>query len=360
MLRNVNFMFFFLMSITAMSQKKTELFNWRLLNKIPDAVGFAGAFAGISNGVLLVAGGANFPGNSAPWLGTEKVWHDKIFALKNTSADWEIAGVLPKPLGYGVSITTLDGLIIIGGSNKDGHCANVDRLIYKGGKIEIQHLPSLPFPLANSCGALVGQTIYVCGGLERPDDRETKNVFLALELEQLNKGWRQLPALPGPSRMLSVAASLRGEFYLISGTELVKGNRKYLKDCYKYNFKTGWTQLQSLPYSTVAAPTPAFTAGNNIYVFGGDDGGLVNSDLREKHPGFSTNILSFNIKNSKWEKVGNIPVTIKPDAVQNPNGSLWAPVTTPLVKWDDTIILPGGEVRPATRTPNIIEVSVLK
>ena len=34
---------------------------WRELPPLPDAHGFAGAYAGVSGGNLIVAGGANFP-----------------------------------------------------------------------------------------------------------------------------------------------------------------------------------------------------------------------------------------------------------------------------------------------------------
>jgi len=44
---------------------------------LPDAHGFAGGFAGHSQGALLFAGGANFP-SAPPWEGSAKVWHDRV------------------------------------------------------------------------------------------------------------------------------------------------------------------------------------------------------------------------------------------------------------------------------------------
>ena len=49
-------------------------FDWEPVAQLPDAAdgvghpGLAGAYAGVSNGVLLIAGGANFP-ETAPWRG---------------------------------------------------------------------------------------------------------------------------------------------------------------------------------------------------------------------------------------------------------------------------------------------------
>src|SRR4051812_40526979 len=78
--------------------------EWKQLPSLPDVEGFAGSFAGVSNGALLVAGGGNFPGKK-PWEGGAKVWYDTVYVLENPSAKWKVAGNLPPPLGYGVSVT---------------------------------------------------------------------------------------------------------------------------------------------------------------------------------------------------------------------------------------------------------------
>ena len=35
--------------------------EWKQLADLPDVEGFAGSYAGVSNGALIVCGGANFP-----------------------------------------------------------------------------------------------------------------------------------------------------------------------------------------------------------------------------------------------------------------------------------------------------------
>ena len=44
------------------AEKVGATLNWETLPALPDAHGVAGAFAGAHNGALIVAGGANFPG----------------------------------------------------------------------------------------------------------------------------------------------------------------------------------------------------------------------------------------------------------------------------------------------------------
>ena len=85
------------------SQDSAKKLEWDLeIPPVPDMHGFAGAFTGVSNGRLLVAGGANFP-DKPPWENGKKVWHDKIFALSlpgggGGDSGWVSAGTRPGPL----------------------------------------------------------------------------------------------------------------------------------------------------------------------------------------------------------------------------------------------------------------------
>lgn len=318
-------------------------FSWESFPQIPDSIGFAGSFAGIANDVLLVAGGANFPNGGTPWNGGKKTWYQTIFAFDKKEQEWIKAGLLPAPLGYGVSISTRDGLLLIGGSNENGHVATVNRLRYKNGEIELDSLPSLPMPLANACGALVDQTIYVAGGINAPDSKQTSNAFYFLDLNKLQEGWKEGPTWPGPSRMLAVAGASQNSFYLFSGTELINGERNYLKDAYVYAEQEGWKTLDALPVPVVAAPSPAwYEQDRGFFLFGGDDGALAAeaATLKEQHPGFSKEILFYDMDRASWEKAGKFASK--------------GPVTTSLVIWDNKLFFPGGEVSPGIRTPNVL------
>ena len=68
--------------------------KWAKLPAIPDKEGFAGAFAGVSHGSLIVAGGANFP-DKKPWDGGKKIWYDTVFVLERPDGEWKVAGKLP-------------------------------------------------------------------------------------------------------------------------------------------------------------------------------------------------------------------------------------------------------------------------
>ncbi|EAW6536933.1 YjhT family mutarotase, partial [Salmonella enterica] len=88
--------------------------------------GLAGAFSGYSQGVLLVGGGANFPGAKQNYTdgkfyaheGINKKWRDEVYGLIN--GHWQYVGKMKQPLGYGVSVSYGDEIFLIGGENAKG------------------------------------------------------------------------------------------------------------------------------------------------------------------------------------------------------------------------------------------------
>ncbi|EOX8478170.1 N-acetylneuraminate epimerase [Salmonella enterica subsp. indica] len=88
--------------------------------------GLAGAFSGYSHGVLLVGGGANFPGAKQNYTngkfysheGINKKWRDEVYGLIN--GHWQYMGKMKQPLGYGVSVSYGDEVFLIGGENAKG------------------------------------------------------------------------------------------------------------------------------------------------------------------------------------------------------------------------------------------------
>ena len=81
--------------------------------------------------------------------------------------------------------------------------ADVFRLEWRGDKLVSTPLPGLPKPCANSCGALVGDVIYVAGGIETPAATTAMKAFWKLDLAEKNSRWVELESWPGPERMLA-------------------------------------------------------------------------------------------------------------------------------------------------------------
>lgn len=343
------------------SSPEKDFFYWEQASPLPDADGLAGAFAGVSNGALIVAGGTNFPGNGRPWTGGTKTWYDKIYVLGQPGGSWSTAGRLPRPLGYGISITGAGGLICLGGSDAVREYATAFILRNREGRVVSEELPWLPAPLANGCGVLLNHRIYVAGSIHTLGG-PPENCFWSLDLSSSIKKWETLPPLPGPSRMLAAAGAGENEVYIFGGVHMkdTSGTREYLKDCWKYQPGKGWARVADLPHPLAAAPTPAYQAGqSHLVLFGGDDGSkaAMTGALKDDHPGFSNDVLAFNTITGAWSVMGKIPVDPKPDAVMNPHASTYAPVTTPLVVWHGQVVLPGGEARPGVRSRRVLTAS---
>ena len=160
-------------------------FSWEEIAPIPSSAeddvqhGLAAPFAGSSNGVILVAGGCNFPDVPVYDGGTKK-YYDDIFVYDLTKKDWSVGRKFPYPIAYGASVTTEYGVVCIGGNNINQSLAKV-RLMKWNAKeklVDIQPWPDLPFTMANMGAALVGNTIYVAGG--KADDT-LANKFLSLD-----------------------------------------------------------------------------------------------------------------------------------------------------------------------------------
>lgn len=310
---------------------------WKRLPDVPDERGFAGSFAGVSGGSLIVAGGTHFI-DKMPWEGGTKLWYDTVFALDKPDGQWRPLGKLPKPNGYGVSITTPEGLVIIGGGNATDHYTDVFWLGQEDKK-----LPPLPKPCAFMAGCLLDGVIYIAGGIETPTATAAMGTFWSLDLKQPDAKWQELPPCPGRPRILACMAGAESAVHLFSGAALSAGPdgkplREWLKDAWRYSPAKGWEKLPDLPRVSVAAPNPAPVIDSKICVTGGDDGALVNFEPKSKHPGFPRSILLFDLETQTWSESGEVPFSL---------------VTTNAVIWNDLVVVPGGEARPGVRSPQV-------
>ncbi len=364
------------------SQENLNIINWEVVAKLPDEsgvenIGYAGSFAGVSNDVMLISGGANFP-FGMPWLGGKKYFSDKIFVLKKDKKEYkwhDKTFKLPRSVAYGISITTPDGIICIGGRNSEEILSDVFIMKWDNEKEEvtINELPPLPFPLAHSSGDILNNTIYIAGG---ESFGITTNHLLSLDLNKIeskNLNWNKLPSIPGKPRAFSVMQSQSNGFeeglFIFSGRSYDSNKSlKILYDGYFYSPRNkNWNKLDndtSFPFMA----GNAYKSGSEFIFFNsGTDGkeflkinrleNLINNynsedkiqladslknELNQRliyHKGFSKNIYAYNTITKKKSKVSELPYGV---------------VTAPIVKWDDKLFIVSGELSPGIRTPSII------
>ena len=325
-----------------------DVLEWEELPPLPDGhIGVAGPFAGVSNDALIVAGGANFP-NGYPWDGGEKVWYAEAYVLEKTGDGayaWRTGFALERPLAYGASVTTEDGVVCIGGCDAERCYADCFVLNWDedAGQLVRSPLPALPAPCAFTYAAKVGDVIYVTGGqciMQAP--MAMKN-FWALDLAAENLAWKELPPWPGQARVLPIAVAQSNGvddcLYLFSGRYIAPGEKTvFHKDTYCYNpIRAEWKRLADAPRATCAGMGAAMGSAH-VMLFGGADGSNYGKDLRLGHPGFPKDVLAYHTVTDTWTRTGAMPE---------------AQVTTVAVKWDDAVVIPSGEIHPGIRSPKV-------
>jgi cyclically-permuted mutarotase family protein len=368
-----------------MSQKQAlNKINWSLAASIPSQPGalpqpgLAGSVSGISNNVLIIAGGANFPGG-LPWTGAVKVYHDDIYLFEKNNSSIKAPNApcrqkLPEAVAYGGSVSTPGGIIYAGGENEQGITDKVYRLQYDAAarNIIIQPLPSLPLPLTNLSAAWYNNKLFIAGG---ESNKGPSQKFLFLDLARTNAQWQSLPDVPWAVTHAVLVAQSDGDhacLYLSGGR---KKNTDGISTIYAHTFcydlkANEWRPKQSLPYPLSAASGIARGA-NYILLLGGDKGEVFSAveilavkinaakDARERdtlvkqknellaaHPGFNKDILLYNTITDTWVNIGRFP---------------YAPVATATaLNWGGDIIIPSGEIRAGVRTPHIIKGELQK
>lgn len=328
--------------------------RWDELPPLPDPIGFAGPFAGVSGDALIVAGGANFP-DDGPGTRGEKVWHDRVFILPHPDGQWQTGCRLPARRGYGVSVTWNDRVVCIGGGDASAHSREVISLRWNGQTLETEHWPRLPRPCANAAGVLLNDVIYLAGGIETPASEKALNTFWALDLRVPagERRWTELPSWGGPERTLPVMGAQGNKIYLLGGARLYRNEkgevtRDFLTDAYRYDPDARtWTRRSDMPEPIVAAPSPAIPLGeSHLAMLHGDDGSNFFRQLDpDEHPGFPEPIYAYNVVTDRWAPLGAFP--------KDPAKGVSPPVTAPVVSWRGRWVIPSGEIRPRVRTPRI-------
>jgi N-acetylneuraminate epimerase len=373
---------FLLASLTLMAddscaqEKKGRSFTWSVAAELPadsiaqKSLGFAGPVAGIHNNVLMVAGGANFPGKM-PWLGgTKKYYPDVyVFAVKGASISLQEKRFrLSSNIAYAACCSTPQGILYAGGENESGISSKVFLLQWdpKAESVVSKALPSIPVAVTNAAATSHGNMVYLVGG---ETNSSVSDQCLQLDLNNPETGWTLLPALPKQLSHAVVAVQSNGKqdcIYVLGGR---KKNASGISDLYSSVFEfdlleNHWTEKKPLPYP-LSAGTGMAAGKNAILLFGGDRGTTFSkverliaaisaekndlkktalieqkNELQSQHPGFSKAILSYHTIENSWTNKGLIPFEVG--------------VTTTAVSAGNVLWIPGGEIKAGVRTPQIL------
>lgn len=337
--------------------------------------GYAGMYTGISHNVLLMVGGANFP-EKAPWMGGKKIYSDKIHYItlgENDSTIRTFTPRIPIPMAYGSSISTKDGLIIIGGENNSGPLNKVFylKLINNKSQILIESLPDLPWKISYTSATYLNNTIYLQGSVG-----SNQPVFLSLDLSKEKKYWKELPPYPRPARtnagLVVQSAGESNKIYLLGGRQKqADGVSKVFSDILVFDPKTEKWEKEGLITDEIgkeikrSAHSLLALGSGHILLLGGlgpepfntlERLGIAiqNSEFPEKtrdslkkeqlkilenHPGFENDVYAYQTITKTWTKIEQLPFS--------------PPANFSISSENEAHFLISGETSPGIRSPLI-------
>lgn len=311
----------------------------------PYGVGVSALYAAEVDGVLLAAGGANFPDLPAAEGGAKRCY-DEVWMLRPGADAWHAAGRLPSPSAYGAAYALGDRLIIAGGSDGRATSAAVLALRVAGDSATIAPLPDLPLPLEQAAAAHEGTTLYLAGGLS--DGAPSRGVY-ACDAADEAPAWRLVAELPEPL-VQPVATAHRGRLYIWGGYN--PATREARAGGYRYDPAEGaWQPIGGLPDGgTLTGAAALHLPAGRLLAAGGVDRALFTEALRLgpdqradylRQPiayyRFRPALWLFDPAAERWELLAESPAAARAGAA--------------LAAARGGVCLLGGELKPGIRTP---------
>ena len=362
------------------AQKKSNAVSWCIAGELPSnngqpvSLGVAGPVTGVHDKMMFVAGGANFP-DSMPWQGGKKRYYNHIDVFTKTSNHLiPVAGNfnLPDKIAYAASCSTPNGVLYAGGENETGISDKTFLLKWDAEtkSVAIETLAALFVAVTNASATSHNSIVFIAGGESRDG---VSDKCWSIDLSNSASGWKELPSLPKPvshAVFVSIKSADSLKLYLVGGRrKTTQGISELYNSVFELSIgENQWKELPPLLYA-LSAGTGVATSSGGIVLFGGDQGTTFSkvegylsaiskatnetekqqlvqqkNQLLTSHPGFSKEILFYNITSGKTKTAGTIPYPV--------------PVTTTAFWWDNVVMIPSGEIKAGVRTPQILMAKI--
>ena len=194
---------------TSQAQEDYRMFEAKTPQLDPAyAKGVSGHIAGEPRlGLLMMAGGCNFPDRPAREGGSKRYYSEIYIAeyagdvlraceTKASEVDiqWWLIGHLPQPTAYAAFQRYDDQLIVAGGQSAEGDLRDA-YIIQLGNRydMKITPLPSLPEPRSGMASTRIENVLYLIGGRV---NGKLSNTVLSLDLSSPQKEWREETPYP--------------------------------------------------------------------------------------------------------------------------------------------------------------------
>lgn len=345
--------------------------QWHQATQLPalhlqPSPGFAGPVAGLLHNDVVIAGGANFP-DAMPWMGGKKVYYNQVYRYQQADNQLQLISEsrLPDTIAYPAVCTTPLGIVYAGGETQAGLSSKVWLMkTDSSNTIGFDALPNLTEPTANAGMTIFQNELYIVGG---ETAKGASAEMFRLSLANPQRGWQPLAALPHPASHGVFLTQGTQLFYIGGRMKTASGISNLYAQVYAYDVQNNqWSSKAPLPYA-LSAGTGAAIGNEYLILFGGDKGKtfhktetliaaiaaetnpqkkeILNREkiqLQSNHPGFSNEVLLYNIAQNQWSVAGTIPFA--------------TPVTTTALVTDKSVYLPSGEIKAGVRSPTILKV----
>lgn len=358
--------------VNSLQQKSKPLFSQ--VEALASDEGLAGSFTGVHGNVLIVAGGSAFPVGK-PWEGGSKELSDLVMVFQHdANGNPQLAGSsqLPLPLAEGASVSLPEGLLCIGGQSTTGLSKQVFLLSWINNQLEVIDFPDLPVAVKSAAAAVIGNHVYLVGG---ESEQGAADQFLRLDVSNFSAGWQLLNAVPVPVSGAMAVAQMDGEevsLHVFGGRAKSPDSESSQFYTHVFRFRPSkgvWEQKKEMRLGDgqpkpLAVGMAASVGASHVVLIGGDSGETFQKvekainkmqagddtaqaerdSLWVNHPGFNKTIMVYNTVTDTWFDAGTWKGN--PVAVAS---AVW---------WDGALVVPGGEIKPATRTPLLQEFQI--
>jgi N-acetylneuraminic acid mutarotase len=298
--------------------------QWKDATPLPAAV--AGGYAAVVGTRIIYAGGSN-------WRDGAKHWLDNVHIYDPKSDQWSEGPALPLALGYGVCAGTAQGMEIFGGT--DGKAAQYQCWRFDGHRTEWMFAGTVPFPTLLSQATAVGRDIYVFGG--SPDLADLTQSSATVMASHSDGRWTPVSVIPHGPVAVSALAVIGNRIYLFGGCFLRTGEvakhsiPSLINSAEAHCFDTTarrWTRVRPLPRATRGLNALALDEHHILLA-----GGYSDSN------GFSTEVLIYDVRVDEYRSASTLPAPVAVAA---------------MVKYEDRVVLLGGEDRMQSRTDRVL------
>jgi len=204
------------------------------------------------------------------------------------------------PSHLAAAIEVDNSIYLIGGYVGHEISAEVSRLSWVEGRLEEVIMRPLPSPRAGVRVAVLGDIIYVLGGIGFNGIEELVNSFWSLDVSEDRPKWQALEPFPGMARIGSAVKAQNGALYVLGGRQVMVSQQSgqiieeisrswsYRPEPMDGSSQRGWKEIERTPESLGIASVLS-VGQSNLMCFGD---GLV---------------WSYHTLTDTWSKLGEVP-----------------------------------------------------